>query len=445
MTTNSSLTSHGTTQATGWTPSPNVRGTFDIIWTCLQTIALCAWTSICVNLPSQYDGSSEIMRDKFNFLLLNLLSPDLVFLLAYLQLESARASVTRFRADGYHDWTVTHAFYADMGGFAVQAPNWKRFPVNARQLHYLVSKKYIEYPLIPLRDIKAKAKTDGLGRVITIGQIVFFTVTTLGRVVQHLAITTLELTTLGFVLCTVATSICWWYKPNDVEVGHTLTLCTSIDEILRQAGKDADGAYRDTPLDFVAPNRWAGNVIWPYCVNTLRQIGLFPDKHKSRPLQKLSSFSFPKPPSRYTELLVLWLGLAYAAIFFAAWNFYFPTEVECLLWRIFTTMQCVLSAVVGLLQVCRYTLPEKSRKLDAEAANVPHGFFHEVWNKQLNNSISKHPFYNVPLRSLLLTMPLCAAYCICRWYLLLEDIIGLRSVPLSAYQTVDWSRYWPSF
>lgn len=304
-----------------------------------------------------------------------------------------------------------------------------------------------------------RKRTD-LHRLITVCQVLYFSVSTLARVVQGLAITTLELTVLGFILCTLATSICWWHKPNSVMTGHTFNLTKSMEDIIREAGEDADGSYRDTPLDFVSCERWSGNVLWPYYVNILWKTGLFRDRHKSRPVQRLSSFSFPKPSTRRSEHLVLWLGLVYAALFFAAWNFYFPTETERVLWRLFAATQFVLSACIGILEVTQLTWPTRRtrpcnvdelpstmgpEKLDKIQSRKVLHWFHRVWHKPINNSISQNPFYEVPLGSLLLTTPLCAAYCICRWYLFLEDIIALRSLPSSAYQTVDWTQYWPSF
>lgn len=272
----------------GWTSTPNQRGTFDIIWICAETIFLCAWTSVCVNVPAPGRSPWRLLREKAHFVLLAFLGPELVFLLSYVQLQSAKASVEEFRAAGFTDWTLVHAFYADMGGITVCSPSWPPFPVTTRQLFYLVRHGYMDYPKIPLEDIAARGQADGLSRwanpvstracadsnrLITICQVVYFAVTSIARVAQGLAFTTLELTVLGFILCTLATSICWWHEPNNVEVGHKFVLKKSIEDIVREAGQAANGSYRETPLDFVTPERWSGNVLWPYYTNILRKSG----------------------------------------------------------------------------------------------------------------------------------------------------------------------------
>ena len=58
----------------------------------------------------------------------------------------------------------------------------------------------------------------------------------IGRVAQHLALTTLELTTLGFIVCTIGTSFLWAQKPSDISLPVVLTVECTIAEILVAAG-----------------------------------------------------------------------------------------------------------------------------------------------------------------------------------------------------------------
>jgi hypothetical protein len=51
------------------------------------------------------------------------------------------------------------------------------------------------------------------------------------RVAQGLALTTLELTTVSFVLVFFATSFCWYHKPQDVSTTYTLTLGANINAV----------------------------------------------------------------------------------------------------------------------------------------------------------------------------------------------------------------------
>jgi hypothetical protein len=93
---------------------------------------------------------------------------EFIFQVALGQLVSARQSVKDFHASGYKEWTMTHAFYADMGGFVLQTRDWVPFPIDAKQLHYLVTEKYIEFPGITRAEIADKNKVDGLFRILTV-------------------------------------------------------------------------------------------------------------------------------------------------------------------------------------------------------------------------------------------------------------------------------------
>lgn len=158
----------------GWYSPQNERGTSDILWSCGQTMALCAWVSVCVNVPRPEVSrrglfkARGLLRDKFNFVLLMLLGPEIVFLLAYGQRRAARISAKQFvdpeRHEAFKGWTITHAFYANMGGIHVQPRDDKRFPVNAKQLIFLVDGGYMNVPKITEQDIEDRSKAGSLGR-----------------------------------------------------------------------------------------------------------------------------------------------------------------------------------------------------------------------------------------------------------------------------------------
>ena len=100
-------------------------------------------------------------------------------------------------------------FFADMGGFILQTSDWAPFPINAKQLHYLVIHGYLPYPEITKDEIKDRSKIDAVLRAITVLQTLWFVMNSLARVDQNLARTTFELTTIGFIYYTLDTHLCW--------------------------------------------------------------------------------------------------------------------------------------------------------------------------------------------------------------------------------------------
>ncbi|KAK2877848.1 hypothetical protein FQN49_001141 [Arthroderma sp. PD_2] len=483
---NNTTTTH--TELQGWVSSPNGRGTLDIVSSCVVTIILCGWSSICVNVPSPKHPQRNLLIDKWHMFCLCLLGPEFIYMLALGQYTAARESVQTFHNSGYPGWTLTHAFYANMGGFVFQPYGWKLFPINSKELHYLVTRGYLEFPKVTRREIKDRNKSSGLGRMITLSQILWFTLTVIVRAVQHLAITTLEVTTLGFIFCTLGTAVCWSQKPMDVESAIILESKFTMEEILINAGDVASEPYRLTPLDFVDRGEWIINVMWKYCVNTLGHMGIIYRQKRVRPIERISSLRFTKTGGIGSAVF----SVAYLTIFFAAWNFHFPSQIEKLLWRVaivITIGLCILGA--GYQALCPntgYNLKEKaeiksqirsifspgqrdrdlaplplpvtsngiSRQPSKESSKPPrkktrNNFWDEsrlrkfIRHKPLNNSPDKDPEFDAPFWTIMGMFPLFSLYIFCRLYILVEDFIGLRELPASAFQTVSWSTYLPHF
>ena len=200
----------------GWTSSPNGRGTIDIITSSLITLALCSWTVLCLNVYPEDWGFWRCGLQKFCMACLTFIGPEFTFQLAIGQWCSARRSVEKFRKRGHElgqeEWTMTHAFFADMGGFVLHPKfsnkgRWAKFPLDSEQVYYLVNKNYVPYEefAIPIHKIEERNKVDGALRVITVLQILWYFVGVIARACQHLAITVLELATMGFIVCTLGT------------------------------------------------------------------------------------------------------------------------------------------------------------------------------------------------------------------------------------------------
>lgn len=80
------------TDTQGWTSAPDLRGTSDIIVTCLVTTFLCCWTSVYPNIPAPTEGFWATFRDKLSLACLGILGPDFLIVLATGQRSSARRS-----------------------------------------------------------------------------------------------------------------------------------------------------------------------------------------------------------------------------------------------------------------------------------------------------------------------------------------------------------------
>jgi len=120
------------TSATTFVESPNVRGTLDILWSCLGVLLLCTWSIQHLAIPHQCRPRS--MRQRINkfflelgiklrWMLVTLIAPELLCGVAAEEwltaCRSAKFIGERAKDDGV-DWTSSHGFFAQMGGFRLR-------------------------------------------------------------------------------------------------------------------------------------------------------------------------------------------------------------------------------------------------------------------------------------------------------------------------------------
>lgn len=390
------------------------------------------------------------------------LGPELLFAIAVGQWQSAQRSVRNFHASGYQNWTIRHAFFANMGGFILRTRDFKPFPLDAEQLHYLVINNYLPYPQIDKETINDKNKVDSVARVITIVQVLWFVLNSIGRLVQHLELTTGELSTLGFILCTLGSTFCWAKKPSDVYRAIILETEVTMVHILCSAGDKARAPYRNSPLDFVNREEWLWNRCWTYWLNMLgaMHIRTFSRTLKVRPINRIPNDRFQKIDEGGLFLVFL-LSLCYGALFVCGWNFSFPTKIERDLWRIASVTN------IGIIFISYFfetlflsTLPvlrgeeDTSRSLakqDVESGpgkrclstSFPRRQAKSLAEKLRNNSPDNDPQLAMQLRTILPLLSASMLYFLARAYVLIEDLLELRALPPSAFQTVNWSAFWP--
>lgn len=61
----------------------------------------------------------------------------------------------------------------------------------------------------------------------------------------------------------------------------------------------------------------------------------------------------------------------------------------------------------------------------------------ELFDSLRNNSAGRHPDFYVPLKALLPITVAGACYCLARGYIIFEDLMNLRALPISAFATVE--------
>jgi len=390
----------------GWVQQPNNRGTIDIIRSCIFTIFLCSWTVLCLNIPADDERFIHLFTRKARWMALQIYGPEILLTFPLGQWASARRSVQEFGRSGYPQWKSCHAFFADMGGVVLQSPDYPPFPVNAKQVHWLVTEGHMPYPDIDKNLIWDKNKADTLSRTITIVQTTWFFAQCIGRGCQGLPLTTFELATLAFVFCTLPTFFCWFNKPLDIKTPNFVCINVPIEGIREKAGPFACQPYIRTPLDFVDPTAlyWSNHI--------LPKMGLKTGA-KRRPIERATNDKVIDAWGTWIDGSYIFISFSYALIHLAAWNFSFPTDTERHLWRIAVL---VMLGCIAYHWLSIYTTEWSKLKSTAAVTSTAMFIGHATAG---------------------------VAYAIARGYLLVEPLFALRALPAGAFVTVQWSSYWP--
>jgi len=224
-----------------------------------------------------------------------------------------------------------------------------------------------------------------------------------------------------------------------------------------QGGCQPDSKYYRTPLDFVGPEEYVLNLIYHYFINMVRRmnINIFSRPVKHLPYDRIPGDTFLAPEFDL-EIFLGFIVFCFSATFISAWNFYFPTATEQLLWRC-ASLYILVFGFWGSFFVStwdHYFLIRNraARARRAENTILPdhrqrcktfHERLEDLANRLRNNSLDQDPHVDTPLTLVVLGASTFSVYAVCRMYIWFEDMFSLRQLPESAFATVNWSKYVP--
>lgn len=126
--------------------------------------------------------------------------------------------------------------------------------------------------MLDMDTIEDRNKADSCARLVALVQTCWFACNTAARYFQELAITTLELTVIGFLAPTFATYPCWWHKPRDVMTTQTIQISVPLQAVLDHAGLSASAGWHHNPGDFVERSEFHGSVLYRSWINLLKHL-----------------------------------------------------------------------------------------------------------------------------------------------------------------------------
>jgi hypothetical protein len=346
--------------------------------------------------------------------------------MAYAQWWASRRDTKEMHQFGVRDWTQVHSFYANMGGLRIRGDNCS-IPAGDEILnqYYRCQEETILDAGICLHhfrfdelspahiptemSITDKSKADGFVKLVACTQATWLVTQCIGRAIQHLPITTLELSCTAYVLYALVVYILWWKKPLDV---LTPTVIPWIDK--------TSTIYHRTPLSYDDSSLLGG-------------------RHKTRDMRIPNDciHDFDVAAAQFPLIICCFV---FGGIHCIGWNFSFPTQAEKLLWRV----SCLLSMfILPPITLIMY-LFDSFRQIHQYRHRYPRV---PDWVKKIGKEVTSwrkygwgRPFQTAgSLFSLLLIL----LYCLARLNLMVEIFVNLRSVPSGCYETVQWSKFFP--
>jgi len=149
---------------------------------------------------------------------ITVLAPEIIIMAAASDLKLARKHHKKLRAWAEKDgipWTLTHTYYANMGGFVLRGLNnlgqedggeAVRHPYHlcAQDLEVLRQKAIISaLPDVRELDITDRCKTDGFVKAIAMLQIIWSSTQIVVRFALNLTVSPLEMSVVAFTVCTL--------------------------------------------------------------------------------------------------------------------------------------------------------------------------------------------------------------------------------------------------
>jgi hypothetical protein len=291
------------TERVGWVSDPNTgRGTASLLYSCFFTIFLCVWSSYHPHIPGTADGPLKCYIYKLKWVGIGILAPEWLAFNAIKEMIAARELTKQMRSFEHFYWTNVHSQFLLMGGFVIaKAPESKTID-DAHSFHEFLrfEKPVTRSRLIPTRgDLKDRSKADGLTKTIAVFQTTWMITQVIGRAISHLPISALEIATLGYAACSLATYFAWWDKPYDAQ--------SRIYYRLRDSSNTNEPSYE------------------------LSSVAALGDQ-----LLQRRAWDHVNPQNYKSAYLGFLITLVFGAIHCVAWDFEFPTVAERLAWRIAT-------------------------------------------------------------------------------------------------------------
>ncbi|KAI4161261.1 MAG: hypothetical protein LQ342_005053 [Letrouitia transgressa] len=255
---------------------------------------------------------------KFGWFVVAMVAPEYFWMEATDDNMLAEAYVYYLKSLQKDAWTTSHLRFSLARGFKERT---SQSAIRTDKLVSLIADNHIDEPPMSKNELKDRGKADLIAVILAILQLLWFGIQELGRYLNSLIITPLEILTVAFTFSAIYIYIVCWEKPQDVNYPIILDLDPSV-----QVDED-----------------------------TLRKVKTSVKEHKYKRLMFLAA-----------------AGAFFGGFHCIAWNYPFPTLEERIIWRTCAPLTAVLPILSSLVLMYRsYRNLENGKKIHG-ALSIPY-------------------------------------------------------------------------
>jgi hypothetical protein len=249
------------------------------------------------------------------------------------------------------DWTLTHSYMVGMGGFVVPIPaiSEESGASAAIEKYCVLTAESLLVDIFTERhdaiiagfpltedDIRGLSKTNWFLKIVAIAQVLWVTLSVIGRASSHLPVTQLELATVSLAVSAIATYLLNWFKPQDLDGPFRSVTAETADWLLNNTAARVR-------LKSLLPLTWR---------DTGGDLDII-DRNEAHGLRRIKNDAFGRA---YMEVVPTVLMIASSVVFGGlhclAWNFEFPTGTEKSAWRISSLCYTITPTVTMVILFC---------------------------------------------------------------------------------------------
>ncbi|KZP16874.1 hypothetical protein FIBSPDRAFT_690964, partial [Athelia psychrophila] len=309
-------------------------------------------------------------------------------------------------------WTIVHCFFVQMDGFYLYGTDGKPIrPLSGEDIVRLAEHRYVPPPQEELED---KSKGDWVSKGLAMVQTLWFIAQCIARRLQHLSITQIEVVTLSYCVINMVVYACWWYKPLSVDLPIRVDITKFREQkqsIHADSQEEKQSAHADSQEEKQSALADRAQTVLADRAQTAladRARAALADRAEAA-LRTLSVwYEFARQTFLY--LFFNGIGAGFGALHFVPWSDPFPSHTQHIFWRVCCVVLVVTPTMAPIVKLGLML----TKKLGKRCMMLLAGLF-------------------------------ALLYLFARLVTMVISFTTLGSLPPTATDTVQWTRFIPHF